>query len=52
MDEWQLQFDWVLTFQAKPNALNLENTLRERYGFEGTPIWIKYRPKGGKKGDK
>jgi tetratricopeptide (TPR) repeat protein len=29
LDLWSTQFDWVLTFQAKPNALNLDNTLRE-----------------------
>ncbi|HET6345696.1 MAG TPA: hypothetical protein VFH51_12240, partial [Myxococcota bacterium] len=22
----------------------LSNTLRKRYGFEGTPIWLKFRP--------
>lgn len=30
---WHTQFDWVLTFQAKPNALNLDNTLREIHGL-------------------
>ncbi len=29
LDLWQTQFDWVLIFQAKPNALNLDNTLRD-----------------------
>lgn len=29
LDLWQTQFDWVLLFQAKPNALNLDNTLRD-----------------------
>ncbi len=27
----------------------LENRLRERYGFDGTPIWIKYREKSNNK---
>jgi len=29
LDLWSTQFDWVLTFQAKPNPLILDNTLRE-----------------------
>lgn len=26
---WQTRFDWVLLYQAKPNALNFETTLRD-----------------------
>jgi hypothetical protein len=26
---WETQFDWVLLYQAKPNALSFENTLRD-----------------------
>lgn len=26
---WQTRFDWVLLYQAKPNALSFENTLRD-----------------------
>ncbi|MFN0124525.1 MAG: CHAT domain-containing protein, partial [Blastocatellia bacterium] len=26
---WEAQFDWVLLYQAKPNALSFENTLRD-----------------------
>jgi hypothetical protein len=33
LDLWQAQFDWVLLFQAKPNPLNLDNTLREIHGL-------------------
>jgi GTPase len=27
----------------------LRNALRERFGFEGTPIWLKFRPRGRQK---
>ena len=27
-------------------ARYLRNALRDRYGFEGTPIWLKFRPRG------
>ena len=29
---WQSRFDWVLLFQAKPNALSFESTLRDIHG--------------------
>ncbi len=29
LDLWQTRFDWVLLYQAKPNALSFENTLRD-----------------------
>lgn len=29
LDLWEKQFDWILLFQAKPNPLNFDNTLRE-----------------------
>ncbi|MBI5510108.1 MAG: ribosome biogenesis GTPase Der [Deltaproteobacteria bacterium] len=36
--------------EAIPEAYRryLANALRERYGFEATPLWIKFRPHGGK----
>lgn len=30
----------------------LRNALRERYGFQGTPLWIKFRQRGRKKSGK
>jgi tetratricopeptide (TPR) repeat protein len=33
IDLWKEQFDWVLLFQAKPNALSLDTTLSDIHGL-------------------